>query len=257
MTLWMILAIVVGVVALLIFVKVLRVIIGLALRLVIVVGAIVAAVGGVAMLMNNETIFEQPGTWARVARFLTVNSAATSEKGLGTAVCYAERGSSTAQAQAARRSAEKTLTIPQASPSATPAPPPGVASIEEDVYPELVTRGYPGISRDKLFQMAQDSVNEMGGWKIIKSDPRAGTLDCIYATRILGFEDAIRIFVTPRSDIEVCSHSKISEPDASSFIGSLFHGDFGANIGHIKQFYAAMQPRVDAVYKAREREQTH
>ncbi|HYA34734.1 MAG TPA: DUF1499 domain-containing protein [Candidatus Binataceae bacterium] len=255
MTLWLILGIVVAVVALLIFVRVLRVIIGLALRLVIVVGAIVAAVGGVAMLMNNETIFEQPGTWARIARFLTVNAAATSDKGLGTAVCYSERAGSGGQS-VPRKSAEKTLTIPQASPSATPTPPPGVASIEENVYPELVTRGYPGISRDKLFQMAQDSVNEMGGWKIIKSDARAGTLDCIYVSRILGFEDAIKIFVSPRSDIELCSHSKIGEPDASSLIGSLFHGDFGANIGHIKQFYTEMQPKVDALYKAREREQT-
>jgi hypothetical protein len=33
----------------------------------------------------------------------------------------------------------------------------------------------------------------------------------------------------------------------------LFSGDFGANIGHIKEFYAAIEPKVDQAYTEQER----
>jgi len=45
------------------------------------------AVMGIAMIMNDETIFERPGAAQRVVRFVTMNSAAASQSGSGSVIC--------------------------------------------------------------------------------------------------------------------------------------------------------------------------
>jgi hypothetical protein len=112
----------------------------------------------------------------------------------------------------------------------------------------LILRGYPGISRDKLFQLSQETVSSLGGWKIAKSDPASFTLNCIYTSRILKLEDDVRITVQPSGNIDVCSRSGTARPDATSML-RYFPGDLGANVGHIKQFYETLEPKMDEVYK--------
>jgi len=219
-----------AVILLLIFVPFLRRLVFALLRIAIAVVAAFVAVAGISMLMNNETIYEKPGAKVRIIRFMTVDNAATSEKGLGTATCK----------------------WPD-EPGASSAPVPGVAAQPEsaeteDVYPELMTRSFPAISRQKLFDLSQQVVNSLGGWKIVKSDPHAGILESVYSSRILGAEDDVRIAVTPKGDIELCARSGTERPGSTSLLG-IFPGDFGANIGHIKQFYETLEPKMDEVYK--------
>jgi len=206
----------------------------IALTLAIALGASAVAIGGLAILMNNVGINEQPGIWPRVHRFLTVNWAATSAKGTGQASCQ----------EGIARSAPGQ---PAPTPSAV-----ATSAAAEDVYPELVRRGYPGLSRAKLFGLAKETVGELGGWKVVKEEPRAYTLECIYTSRLLKFEDEVRIVVTPRSEIDLCAHSGVGE-NGTGVLGWLFSGDFGANIGHIKEFYSALEPKVDQAYTEQER----
>jgi hypothetical protein len=77
----------------------------------------------------------------------------------------------------------------------------------------------------------------------------------VYHTRVLGLLDDVRIVVTPRSEVDVCSRSRFGEPDSQSPL-SAFHGDFGSNIGRIKEFYLALAPAADAAYRQVEIEQT-
>src|SRR5215469_533894 len=225
-----------AVILLLIFVPFLRGLVFALLRIAIAVVAAFIAVAGISMLMNNETIYEKPGAKARIIRFMTVDHAATSEKGLGTATCkWPDEPAATAAPAAASRPAPGAAAQPESAET-------------EDVYPELMTRSFPGISRQKLFDLSQEVVNSLGGWKIVKSDPHAGVLECIYTSRILGAEDDVRITVTPKGDVELCSRSGTERKGSTSLLG-VFPGDFGANIGHIKQFYETLEPKMDEVYK--------
>lgn len=250
-----------GIILLLIFVPFIRSIISLLIRLAIFLGAVFIAVAGGAMLMNNETIFERPGWKVRSARFLTVNWANTSEKGLGDAPCTAS-GSEAKPAAAAKpaKAKPKKEAAAQASPSPTATPAPGEAE-EENAYDELVTRNYicqddqpVAIPRDKLIQMAQDTVNELQGWKTVGAEPRMGLLNCTFTSRVFGFVDDIKIVVSPKSDVALCSQSRVGEPGSNSLM-RFFPGDFGANIGHIKQFYAALKPKTDLYCKQLEEKQ--
>ncbi len=212
----------------------------ISIRIAIFVGATFVALAGSALLMNNETIFAQPGVRARIHRFLTVDHAATSKKGLGSAACAIGQHAATPTHGIHEHSrASKSRSAVAGSADAQ--------QPESDYYPELVTRGYPGIPRSKLFAMAEDSVRSLGGWKVIKADPRSGSLECMYTTRILGFHDYVRIEVTRRNEVELCSRSGKSEPGERSVL-RLFPGDFGANIAHIKEFYSAMRSRTNAFY---------
>jgi hypothetical protein len=225
-----------AVILLIIFVPFLRRLVFALLRIAIAVVAAFVAVAGISMLMNNETIYEKPGAKARIIRFITVDHAATSEKGLGTATCkWPDEPAAT------------TAPAPASGPAPGAAAQPESAETE-DVYPELMTRSFPGISRQKLFDLSQQVVNSLGGWKIVKSDPHAGVLECIYTSRILGAEDDVRITVTPKGDVELCSRSGTERKGSTSLLG-VFPGDFGANIGHIKQFYETLEPKMDEVYK--------
>ena len=112
----------------------------------------------------------------------------------------------------------------------------------------MIRRSYPGIPRQKLFQLSQDTINSLGGWKIVKADPGTFTIDCIYTSRIFKFEDDVRIAVQPSGEIDVCARSGLARPDATSIL-RYFPGDIGASVGHIKQFYEALEPKMDEVYK--------
>jgi len=204
---------------------------------VIAIVAIAVAVGGTAVLLNNVTIFDSPGTLARIKRFLTVDWAATSEHASGSAQCeYGWPGEPAAPPiESDHQGADHKRK--QAGEHA-PVPPWGLAAQVEDYYPELVLHGYPGISRAELFADAQQAVNSLGGWKIANVDRDHDTLDCVYTSRIFRSEDDIRIVVTAKNRIFVCSRSR----------SRFFPGDFGANIGHIKEFQEAVEPSIEKFY---------
>lgn len=249
------------VILILIFVRPIRRLVSLLLRIVIAVGAIIVAIGGVSMLMNNETIFEKPGVEARSIRFFTQSGAATSEKGLGSATCkwpdavgaasaavsQPAPAASPAKHESPHKRAKEEAAGSAPSPAAT-ASSAAASNPDDDVYPELITPSYPGIGQAKLFALSQQVINSLGGWKIVNADPKTGVIDCIYTSRILQSQDDIRITVTSKSEINLCSRSGSSRPDSTS-LGRYFPGDFGANIGHIKQFTETLEPMMDEVYQ--------
>jgi uncharacterized protein (DUF1499 family) len=234
------------VIAAMIFIPILRRLLGLIIRLAVFLIAVGIVAAGVTMIMNNETIFERPGFGQRVQRFLTKNSAAASTTGSGSVVCVMEAPPppppTAAEAKAHKHAAKKEPEIQTTRNDVSNASP---ATIE-DVFPELIRRGFPGISREKLFQLATDTVNSLGGWRIVKSNPY--TLDCIYTSRIFKFEDDVRITIDPSGDIEVCSRSGLARPGTTSTL-RFFPGDLGSNVAHIKQFYETLEPKMDEVYK--------
>jgi hypothetical protein len=207
------------------------------------------AVAGIAMIMNDETIFERPGPAQRVVRFVTMNSAAASQSGSGAVICQmgnqpqpATPAETAPHKRIARKApADQPQPARRLEPIATPAP-------LDDVFPELIRREYPGIPRQKLFELSQQTIKSLGGWKIVTADPRTFTIDCIYTTRVFKFEDDVRITVQASNELDVCSRSGMARPDATSML-RYFPGDLGANIGHIKEFYEALEPKMDEVYK--------
>jgi Protein of unknown function (DUF1499) len=260
-------AIIILVAAVLIFVRVVRRIVSVLVSVALALFGIAVSIGGTAILLNNVSISGSPGVAARVRRFVTVDWAATSEKGLGSATCEEEKQSGAAEAAAreararnaprereprAVRTERRAAATASAAPSASPTAAAAAGEAEAEYYPELVRHGYPGISRAELFRLSQDTVNSLGGWKIVNPEPRTFTLQCIYTTRIFQFKDDVRITVLSNSEIDVCSRSEVGAPGSTSLL-RFFPGDFGANIGHIKEFYTALEPRVDAVYKEIER----
>src|SRR5258708_40275222 len=78
------------VLAAMIFVPILRRLLGLIIRLAVFFVAVGIAAAGVTMILNNETIFERPGFGQRVQRFLTKNSAAASQTGPSSVTCEME-----------------------------------------------------------------------------------------------------------------------------------------------------------------------
>jgi hypothetical protein len=241
------LVIAVVVLAAFVFVPILRRLLGLIIRLAVFFVAVAVVAAGVTMILNNETIFERPGLGQRVIRFVTMNSAAASSTGSGSVTCAMEQLPQAAPttAASAAKPAKKEAAEPKMTrndvTNAAPAP-------LDDVFPELIRRGYPGISRDELFKLSTDTVNSLGGWRIVKSSPSNYTLDCIYTSRFFKIEDDVRIAIDPSGDIEVCARSGFARPDATSML-RYFPGDLGSNIGHIKQFYETLEPKMDEVYK--------
>ncbi|MFZ0246035.1 DUF1499 domain-containing protein [Candidatus Binatus sp.] len=239
----------IAVIAVMTLVPFMRLVLGRIVRLAFFLIPVAVAAAGIAMIMNDETIFERPGPQQRVVRFVTMNSAAASPSGYGSVICEVgnlPQAATPAESAPKKRAAEEALANQREprrrlEPVATPAP-------LDDVYPELLRRGYPGISRQKLFQLSQDTINSLGGWKIVKADPRNSTIDCIYTTRIFKFEDDVRITVQASGEIDVCSRSGLARPAATSLL-RYFPGDLGASVGHIKEFYEALEPKMDEVYK--------
>jgi hypothetical protein len=70
-----------------IVVPILRGLLGLIFRLAIFFIGVAVAAAGIAMILNNETIFERPGVMLRVKRFVTMNSAAASTTGSSAVTC--------------------------------------------------------------------------------------------------------------------------------------------------------------------------
>jgi hypothetical protein len=254
-------------IALLIFVPFVRSLLSGLIRFGFLIVVLFLAIAASAILMNNETPFDRPSARQRIIRFLTEDSAATSEKGYGEAPCIFDQPAAEQRAkeEAARAKVKKkqeaaaapapapsgqtTLEI-SSQPTATPTPSP--EEIDADLYDELMTRNYiceggdtpVAIPRARLLDMVQQTIAELKGWKLVSVDPHTGILNCVYTTQVIGSEDDIRIGVTPKSDVELCSQSKSGEPGSGSLLG-FFPGDFGANIGHIKQFYAALKEKTD------------
>ncbi|HLX36938.1 MAG TPA: DUF1499 domain-containing protein, partial [Candidatus Binataceae bacterium] len=232
--------------ALLIFVPFFRSMLSGLIRFAFLIVVIFLAVAGSAILMNNETIFDRPGWKPRAARFMTMNYAATSEKGVGDAQCAIDQHAQAAAAEEASGKSRKKKEVAQAAaPQPSASPTPSGESEDENLYDELMTRNYiceldtpVAIPRAKLLEMVQQTIAELNGWKLIDTDPRTGVLNITHSSRVLGNEDDIRIAVTAHSDVEICSQSK------GELLG-FFPGDFGANIGHIKEFYAALKPKTD------------
>jgi hypothetical protein len=234
-----------------IVIPVLRGLLGLIFRLAIFFIGVAVAAAGIAMILNNETIFERPGVVMRVKRFVTLNSAAASTTGSSAVTCDPSQppapppaAAETARKKAAEKkeeAARELQTTRNDVSNAAPAP-------LDDVFPELIRRGYPGISRQQLFQLSQETVNSLGGWKIVKANPGNFTIDCIYTQRYLKIDDDVRIAIDPSGDIEVCARSGLARPDATSIL-RYFPGDLGSSIGHIKEFYEALEPKMDEVYK--------
>jgi hypothetical protein len=242
------LVVVVVIIAAMIFVPILRRLLSLIIRLAIFFVGVAVAAAGVAMIMNNETIFERPGLPLRVERFVSMNSAAASASGSGSVTC--DMGAANQQQAAAtpvpkkhtaRKPADESQRPTRLEPVSAPAP-------LEDVFPELIRRSFPGIPRQKLFQLSEDTIKSLGGWKIIKSDPGAYTIDCIYTSRIFKWEDDVKVSVEPSGEIDVCSRSGTARPDSTSPL-RYFPGDLGANVGHIKEFYETLEPKMDQVYQ--------
>jgi hypothetical protein len=236
------------IVAAFIFIPFLRRFLGLIFRLAIFAVGVAIAAAGISMILNNETIFERPGFGQRVLRFVSMNSAASSTTGFGSVTCDMSAPQA-APSPAAKQPHKRPARTEEAQQLKTTRNEPGAGpSPLEDVYPELIVRSFPGIPRDTLFKLSQDTVNSLGGWKIVKADPGTGTIDCIYTSRVMKFEDDVRIRVEPSGEIEVCSRSGMARPDQTSML-RYFPGDLGANVGHIKQFYETMEPKMDEVYK--------
>jgi hypothetical protein len=239
------------VIVVMVFIPILRKVLSLFVRLAIFAIGIAVAAAGVAMIMNNETIFEKPGATRRVGRFVTMNSAAASASGLGSVTCDMgpkPEASPTPAAGAMKKHAAKKVVASEEPSGGERLPPIGTPAPLDDVYPELIRRSFPGISRQKLFQLSEQTINSLGGWKIAKSDPRNYTLDCIYTSRIFKWEDDVKITIEPSGEIDVCSRSGMARPDTTSML-RYFPGDLGANVGHIKEFYETLEPKMDEVYK--------
>ena len=240
------LIIVVVIIAAMIFVPILRRFLSLLVRLAIFFVGVAVAAAGVAMIMNNETIFERPGLAARVQRFVTINSAAASASGSGSATCDMSQRQPAPTPVAPKHGARRAQATE--ADTATRVPPSNGPASLDDVYPELIRRSFPGISRQRLFDLSEQTVSSLGGWKIVKKDPGSYALDCIYTSRIFKWEDDVRISIEPSGEIDVCSRSGTARPDATTPL-RYFPGDLGANVGHIKEFYETLEPKMDEVYK--------
>lgn len=231
-------------------------------RFLVFVGSMVVIIGGTAILMNNVSLAGPPNPAVRLQRFLTVDWAATSDKGYGTTACadpaelaaHQPAGPEHRQRRHLRRSAAHTTATP--APSAVPpaASAPSGAPAQQG-FPELVRAAYPGIPPVRLMQLAASTVSALPGWQIVSSDPTTLTINAVYRTRLLGFVDDVRIVVTPQSEVDVCSRSRVGEPGSQSPF-AFFHGDFGANIGHIKEFNLALAPAADEAYRQIEIDET-
>src|SRR5579863_5012347 len=231
----------------------LRRLVGVIFQVILFTIGIAVTVAGVTMLMNEETVFDKPGAKLRTVRFLTMNSARTSATGDASLTCDLNSPAPSAEpspapAEKKHRKKDAQSAGIEASPSAIATPAGATALEEENAYDELMTRSYPGIPRDRLFALSKEVINQMGGWKIVSEDPRSGTIDCVYTSRIIAMQDDVRITINSKSEVDVCSRSGTLRPGSTSLM-RYFPGDLAANVGHIKQFYEALEPRTDQTYQ--------
>jgi len=181
-----------------------------------------------------------------------LNSAAVSASGSGSVTCdMGESAKSQPQASptpAAKKHAARKLVLANEPERPTRLEPTGTPAPLDDIYPELIRRSFPGIPRQKLLDLSEQTINSLGGWKIVKKDSGSYTIDCIYTSRIFKLEDDVRVSIEPSGEIDVCSRSGTARPDSTSLL-RYFPGDLGANVGHIKEFYETLEPQMDEVYE--------
>jgi uncharacterized protein (DUF1499 family) len=235
--------------------------IGTFFRVVVFFCAMAVIIGGTAILMNNVSLAGPPNPAVRLNRFLTKDWAATSDRGDGNAACAdpsqlaarfpvdVEQHGSRHVGRRGRHNALQSVAAGAPAPAAPPAANPA------DEFPELVRIAYPGIPPERLMQVAASTIGGLPGWQVVSSDPKTMTINAVYHTRLLGFVDDVRVIITPRSEVDVCSRSRVGEPGSGSPLAS-FHGDFGANIGHIKELYLALAPAADEAYRQIELQET-
>jgi hypothetical protein len=228
--------------------------------IIVLAGSLATILIGTAILSNDVGLSGPPGGAARLKRFLTVNQAATSEHGDGAAVCtdsdqFVARQSITAVRRAGHRTRHAIVRVKAENFRNDTAPAPSLARSESaaiaNAYPELVRRAFPGLAPERLLQVAASTVSGLPGWQIVNTDPKTLTLRSIHKGHFLGLDDEIRIFVSARSEIDLCSRTLPDQSGSLLQVG-IFHGDFGSNIGHIKEFYAALGPALDEAYRERE-----
>src|SRR5271168_1441422 len=153
MALATLLVIVVVFLALIIFVPFFRSMLRGLIRFAFLIMVIFFAAAGTAILMNNETIFDSPGWKQRAVKFVTEDSAATSEKGYGEAPCAldqpaaeqrAKEEAGRAKLQKKQEAAAQAAGQPtaQGSPEPTATPTPSPDEINANLYDELMTRNY-------------------------------------------------------------------------------------------------------------------
>jgi uncharacterized protein DUF1499 len=229
-------------------------------RIAVFIGAMAVIIGGTAILMNNVSLAGPPNPAIRLQRFVTVNWAATSDKGEGDAPCAAVAELIARQPVDAEHHEHHRPHRAVAHAGAEAAPANAIRADEaegeaQQGFPELVRQAYPGIPPARLMQVAAATASGLPGWQVVSSDPKTLTLNAEYHTRVLGFVDDVRIVITPRSEIDLCSRSRVGEPGSQSPL-AFMHGDFGANIGHIKEFYLALAPAANEAYREVEIEQT-
>jgi len=233
--------------------------IGTFFRVLVFFGAIAVIGVGSAILMNNVSLAGPPNPAVRLYRFLTVNWAATSEKGDGAAACADVQALAgrlpTDVEHHERRHQRRVSTSAEPPVSASPAASTKNArpAAEQD-FPELVRNSYPGIPPERLMQLAASTLSSLPGWELVNTDAKTLTVNARYHTRVFGFIDDVRIVVTPRSEVDLCSRSRAGED--AQWPMSLMHADFGANLGHIKEFYLALAPAVNEAYRQLEIQQT-
>lgn len=236
--------------------------VGTLFRVLVFFGAVAVIAAGSAILMNNVSLAGPPNPAVRLYRFLTVDWAATSDKGDGAAACADPKMLASREPvdieHHERHRPRRASTLPDAAAASAPTVPaaggaPRAERTEQD-FPELVRNAYPGIPSERLMQIAASTVSSLPGWELVNTDANTLTVNARYHTRIFGFIDNVRIVVTPRSEVDVCSQSRAGEDGRWPL--SLLHADFGSNLGHIKEFYLALAPAVNEAYRQLEIEQT-
>lgn len=174
-------------------------------------GALLVATG---IITNGVPLTAPPGFGPRLRRYLFANWAATSPSGSGLASCAG-------------------LNLEAANGHDVTSG----AAMAGERFPELLQRGFPGLSPTTLFSVAEQTVRRLPGWRIVRSDRAAHSLTCGYTTRLFHFKDKIRIVVMPDSEIALCSQS-------GAYVGGL-----GRNIANIDEFYSALKPGIDRAYR--------
>ncbi len=236
--------------------------VGTLFRILVFFGAVTVIAVGSAILMNNVSLAGPPSPAVRLYRFLTVNWAATSEKGDGAATCADPQTLAALQpvdVEHHERRHQRRVAVPtnvaagSSSPRGAVDSAPRAERTEQD-FPELVRNSYPGIPPERLMQLAASTVSALPGWELVNTDAKTLTVNARYHTRVFDFVDDIRIIVTPRSEVDLCSRSRTGED--ARWPMNLLHADFGANLGHIKEFYLALAPAVNEAYRQLEIEQT-
>jgi Protein of unknown function (DUF1499) len=105
---------------------------------------------------------------------------------------------------------------------------------ENSEFPELKLRRYP-VSADRLYQVAQQAVSDLG-WDLAATSDDRKTLGAVVTSRLWRFRDD----VTARA-LADGKRSSVLKIRSRSRVGK---GDLGANIRHILDLQAAVAARL-------------